>query len=203
MDGDVSFSKIDEVYSGDSCLTISNLESNSQILGDAILKLSASEDSSEIEMDFKITNNNKELLNLFGNFSIEDDYYPLDLTLETNNFEINPFSKIGKNVISNFEGVFNSNISISGNTKNPNFFGSIETSNVAFKIPYLNVRYEIENNSTFFLDDQSFFIDEFKLFNTLTGSNGIISGKISHNIFKNWFLELDINSQNLLILNTS
>ena len=51
---------------------------------------------------------NNELLNLFGNFSIEDDYYPLDLTLETNNFEINPFSKIGKNVISNFEGVFNS-----------------------------------------------------------------------------------------------
>ena len=203
LDGDVSFSKIDEVYSGDSSLTISNLESNSQILGDAILKLSASEDSSEIEMDFKITNNNKELLNLFGNFSVEDDYYPLDLTLETNNFEINPFSKIGKNVISNFEGVFNSNINISGNTKNPNFFGSIETSNVAFKIPYLNVRYEIENNSTFFLNDQSFFIDDFGLYNTLTGSNGIISGKISHNIFKNWFLELDINSQNLLILNTS
>ena len=93
-------------------------------------------------MDFKITNSNKELLNLFGDFSIEDDYYPLDLTLQTNNFEINPFSKIGKDVISNFEGVFNSNISISGNTKNPNFFGSIETSNVAFLIPYLNVRYE-------------------------------------------------------------
>ena len=57
MDGDVSFSKIDEVYSGDSSLTIYNLEANSQILGDAKLKLSASEDSSEIEMDFKITNN--------------------------------------------------------------------------------------------------------------------------------------------------
>lgn len=203
IDGGVSFLKKNEIYSGNSTLLISNLKSNSKDLGDAILKLNASDDSSEIELDFKIINDKKETLGLFGNFSIQENFYPLNLTLKTKDFSIVPFSKIGKNVITDFEGLFNSEITITGNSKNPNFYGNIQTTNLAFKIPYLNVRYEIENNSTFILNDQSFFIDDFNLFNELTNTNGSITGKISHNIFKNWFLELDINTQDLLILNTS
>ena len=141
-------------------------------------------------------------MNLFGSFAIEEDYFPLDMILTTQDFNISPFSKIGKNVINDFEGFFNSEIIIRGNSLNPVFYGSIQTSNVAFHLPYLSVRYEIDNNSTFFLDDQSFFIDDFTLLNKLTETKGIISGKISHNLFKKWFLELDINTDNLLILNT-
>ena len=146
--------------------------------------------------------NNEEKLKISGDFLIEEDSYPLNLTLKSKNFKISPFSKLIKNSISDFEGVFNSEIKISGNTSDPIFYGNIETSNVAFKVPYLNVRYEIEDNSTFFLNDQSFYIDDFNIKNKLTNTFGNISGKISHNLFKNWFLELDINSDNLMILNT-
>lgn len=202
INGNISVTKNDQTYSGDSNVSITNLKANNQDLGSAVLKLNASEDSSQIELDFKINNNQKEKLNLFGSFAIEEDYFPLDMILTTQDFNISPFSKIGKNVINDFEGFFNSEIIIRGNSLNPVFYGSIQTSNVAFHLPYLNVRYEIDNNSTFFLDDQSFFIDDFTLLNNLTETKGIISGKISHNLFKKWFLELDINTDNLLILNT-
>ena len=72
-------------------------------------------------MDFKIINDKKETLGLFGNFSIQENFYPLNLTLKTKDFSIVPFSKIGKNVITDFEGLFNSEITITGNSKNPNF----------------------------------------------------------------------------------
>ena len=54
-------------------------------------------DSSQIELDFKINDNQKEKLNLFGSFAIEEDYFPLDMILTTQDFNISPFSKIGKN----------------------------------------------------------------------------------------------------------
>ena len=202
INGKLFLNQQDEKFSGESNLIISNLMSNNELIGDASLNLIASEDLKKINIDFFVINDFEKKLNLFGDFSIEENYYPLNLTLTSNDFKISPFSNLIKNSISNFEGEFNSEIKITGNSSNPVFYGNIVTSNVAFKVPYLNVRYEIEDNSTFFLNDQSFFIDDFVLTNRLTNTFGNISGKISHNLFKNWFLELDINSKNLMILNT-
>ena len=202
INGNLFLSQIDQKFNGESNLVISALKSNNELIGDASLNLKASEDLKKINIEFFIINDLEKKLNLFGDLSIEDEYYPVDLTLITNGFRINPFSNLIKNSISDFEGEFNSEIKITGSSSNPIFYGNIATSNVAFKVPYLNVRYEIEDNSTFFLNDQSFYIDDFKLTNRLTNTFGNISGKISHNLFKNWFLELDINSENLMILNT-
>lgn len=203
INGNLFLSQIDQKFNGESNLVISGLKSNNELIGDASLNFKASENLKKINIDFFVINDFEKKLNLFGDFSIEENYYPLNLTLTSNNFKISPFSNLIKNSISNFEGEFNSEIKITGNSTNPVFYGNIVTSNVAFKVPYLNVRYEIEDKSTFFLNDQSFYIDDFKLTNRLTNTFGNISGKISHNLFKNWFLELDINSENLMILNTT
>jgi hypothetical protein len=202
INGNFLLNQQNEKFDGESSLIISNLKSNNQLIGDAKLNLNPSKDLKKIDLSFFIVENNEEKLKISGDFLIEEDSYPLNLTLKSKNFKISPFSKLIKNSISDFEGVFNSEIKISGNISDPIFYGNIETSNVAFRVPYLNVRYEIEDNSTFFLNEQSFYIDDFNIKNKLTNTVGNISGKISHNLFKNWFLELDINSDNLMILNT-
>ena len=201
--GDLSIYKNNDKYIGQSTLTIDNLTANNTNIGSAVLELKASDDSKEIELDFRLVKDYEKKIILDGSFSIEDQFYPLDLNLSTYNFDIAPFSGIGKNVINDFNGDFNSNINIIGNSSNPVFKGVINTQNVSFKIPYLNVRYDIENNSSFILNDQSFLIDDFKIFNKKTETNGNLTGKISHKLFKDWFLELDINSENLLILDTN
>ena len=78
---------------------ISNLKSNNQLIGDAKLNLTASEDLKKIDLDFFIIDNNEKKLNISGDFLIEKDYYPLNLTLKSNNFKISPFSKLIKNSI--------------------------------------------------------------------------------------------------------
>ena len=202
INGKLFLNQLNEKFEGESSLIISSLKSNNQLIGDAKLNLIASEDFKKIDLDFLVINNEQEKLKLFGDFSIEKNTYPLNLTLQSNDFSISPFSNLIKNSITDFEGAFNSEIKITGNTSSPVFYGNIVTSNVAFKVPYLNVRYEIDDKSTFFLNDQSFYIDDFLIKNKLTNTTGNISGKITHNLFKNWFLELDINSNNLMILNT-
>ena len=58
-----------------------------------------------------------------GFFKIDDNDYPIDLNVKTNNFLIKPFSAIGEEVLQNFEGYFDSNFNITGTFYKPNFEG--------------------------------------------------------------------------------
>ena len=203
VNGNVDLIKSEEEYQGVSSIKLDNLKANNNVLGTANLNINASNDLKSFKLSFDILENDLKVLNLEGKFSIENDFYPLDLKLTMNDFNIMPFSKIGDNVITNFKGYFNSDILISGNSNTPNFNGEIRTKDVEFLIPYLNVNYKLNNNPKFILTDQTFELNNFNLYNSNTKSIGLLYGKINHNKFKNWFLDLNIDTNNLLILNTN
>ena len=202
INGNIELIKKDDIYKGASSIKIGDLRANNHSLGSADLEINASSDLKSFVMSFDIIKDFEKTLTLKGNFSIEEDFYPLDMKLNMKNFEIMPFSKIGDNVITNFNGLFNSNIYISGNSNSPIFTGEIRTDNVEFLIPYLNVKYELSNNPIFKLKNQSFEINDFNLYNSKTNTIGSLNGIISHNKFKNWLLDLTIDSENLILLDT-
>ncbi len=202
INGELNLNKEKDVYNGKSELTINDLKVNNQDLGIANLDIKASEDLKSFNLSFEILKNSFQNLSLNGKFNIEEGFIPLEMILKSENFDISPFSKLGKNVISDFQGLFNSSILISGTSNSPIFSGLIKTENVSFKIPYLNIQYDLKNNPSFVLEGQSFFINNFTLFNQISNSEGVLNGKISHKKFKDWDLDLKINSDNLMILNT-
>ena len=79
----------------------------------------------------------------------------------------------------------------------------LKPKDVEFLIPYLNVNYELINNPKFNLINQTFELNDFSLYDSKTKSIGSLNGKINHNKFKDWFLDLNIVLNNLLILNTN
>ncbi len=202
VNGKIELIKNDGAYEGTSSLKIDDLKANYKSIGKALLKINASKDLKSFVMNFIVNNDLNETLSLKGNFGIEKDFYPLDLNLKMKNFDINPFSKIGDNVITDFRGYFNSDVIISGNSSEPNFDGIINTKNVEFLIPYLNVNYKLSNNPRFKLKKQEFHLINFNLNNTKTQTIGNLNGIITHNKFKNWNLDLKIETDNLLILDT-
>lgn len=202
INGNIELIKKDDLYKGSSSLKIDDLRANNNSLGSANLQINASNDLKSFVMSFDIIKDSQRTLGLEGNFSIEEDFYPLEMKLNMRNFAIMPFSKIGDNVITNFDGLFNSDISITGNSKTPSFTGEIRTNDVEFLIPYLNVKYKLSNNPVFKLTDQSFKINDFNLYNSKTNTIGSLNGIITHNKFKNWLLDLRIDTENLMILDT-
>mgnify|MGYP001297598693 CR=1 FL=1 len=202
VNGRIELIKKNDIYKGISSLKIDDLKANSTLIGNADLQINASKDLKSFIMDLKVNDDANEILSLSGNFGIEEDFFPLDLSLKMKKFSIAPFSKIGDNVITDFKGYFNSEIAISGNTSKPNFDGFINTESVGFLIPYLNVRYNLSNDPKFILNEQDFKLINFNLNNTQTQTNGNLEGIISHNKFKNWILNLEIDTENLLILDT-
>ena len=203
VNGKVELIKNKDVYKGNSSLKLENLKANSHLLGSANLNINASNDLKSFIMSFNIKNQFEKTLDLNGSFSIEENFYPIDMELNMNNFDIMPFSKLGDNTITDFKGFFNSKILISGNSKTPIFTGKINTRNVEFLIPYLNVNYKLINNPKFNLTNQTFELEDFSLYDSINKSIGSLNGKINHNKFKDWYLDLNINTENLLILNTN
>ena len=130
--GDLILKKELGIYKGNSRLTFENLKANNYDLGSAVLNIEASKDLKSFNLNFDVIKESSKIIELSGNFGVEEEFFPLDMKLTTTNFDISPFSKIGKNVISNFDGLFNSDILISGSSKNPIFSGFINTDNVSF-----------------------------------------------------------------------
>ena len=161
INGELNLNKEKDVYNGKSELTINDLKVNNQDLGLANLDIKASKDLKSFNLSFEILKNSFQNLSLNGKFNIEEGFIPLEMILKSENFDISPFSKLGKNVISDFQGLFNSSILISGTSNSPIFSGLIKTENVSFKIPYLNIQYDLKNNPSFVLEGQSFFINNF------------------------------------------
>ena len=203
VNGKVELIKNNDEYTGSSYLSLDNLKANNNLLGSANLNINSTNDLKSFIMSFNITNKSKKTLDLQGKFSIEEAFYPVDMKLIMRDFDIMPFSKLGDNVITNFKGFFDSKILISGNSETPILSGKIKTKGVEFLIPYLNVNYELINNPEFSLVNQTFNLNDFSLYNSKTKSIGKLNGKINHNKFEDWFIDLNINTDNLLILDTN
>ena len=153
-------------------------------------------------MEFIIKNKRNNIFDLSGVFKIEDDDYPMNFKLITRNFNIAPFSAIGENVLQNFKGYFNSDIDVTGTFYKPIFEGYINAVDSSFDVPYLGLRYGFVDDPTFTLNNQTINIKDFTLNEKKSNTSGIMSGKISHNRLKDWFLDFKIESKNLLALNT-
>ena len=202
INGSIQLEKFDGLYLGSSDVSIESFSANSNVLGNAMLSIDNSKNQDSYNLKFIINNKSKNIFDLAGIFKIEDDDYPMNFKLITKNFNIAPFSAIGENVLQNFEGYFNSNIDITGTFFKPVFEGKINAVNSSFDVPYLGLRYGFVDDPTFTLNDQTININNFILNEKKSNTSGIMSGKISHNRLKDWYLDFKIESNNLLALNT-
>ena len=99
-------------------------------------------------------------------------------------------------------GYFNSDIDVTATFYKPIFEGYINAVDSSFDVPYLGLRYGFVDDPTFTLNNQTINIKDFTLNEKKSNTSGIMSGKISHNRLKDWFLDFKIESKNLLALNT-
>ncbi len=202
INGSIQLEKSDGLYFGSSDVSIESFSANGNVLGNAMLSIDNSKNQDSYNLEFIINKKNKNIFDLTGIFKIEDDDYPVNFKLITKNFNIAPFSAIGEKVLQNFEGYFNSDIDVTGTFFKPVFEGKINAVNSSFDVPYLGLRYGFVDDPTFILNNQTININNFILNEKKSNTSGIMSGKISHNRLKDWYLDFKIESNNLLALNT-
>ena len=197
LDGDFLYEKNSD---NESNLYFKNLTLDKYILGD--LDLNVNHNQKEFKFKSFLKNNSKVRLTTFGSFIYDGIDQKLDLIAKFDNLSINSLNIFGKNNINNIRGDITGLIEIKNVLNTPEYTGDIYFNNSGLYVPYTEVDYTFDNKSKVSLINNQFIFSDIFFSDTKFNSRGVLNGIISHRNFKNWLLDLNIDSERLLVLNT-
>jgi hypothetical protein len=203
-DGSVKIQRKDNRTFPAASLNIQDFSVNETVFGPLSTDVLGNEDLSEFLVNGHIGDQKNEQLRILGKVISRQDSTALDLLASFNGFDVAPFSPLGKDIIHRIKGRLFGNAKITGLIDKPQIDGSLSWSNGGLGIPYLGVVYDFAPSETLLLKGQEFVFQNFSLIDPLYKSKALLRGEISHSAFKDWKLNLFVESPNsrFLLLNT-
>lgn len=190
-------------YLPNSTITIDNFKVNDFELGSFNASIEGNDDLTNYLVDITIKDDASKSFSAYGNINVARYNSNIDVDLTFNKFNLVPLNPLLQDVLSNIRGEVSGKTRVSGNLKRPEINGELVANNAGFKIPYLNVDYDIADNTVIALKNQSFIFNKLQLTDTKFKSKGQLNGSLSHVNLSDWSLNFDLSTPRLLILNTS
>ncbi len=202
INGSLNLKTVDNQTLPYADLTVNYFSINDDFYGDLTLK--AESDVSNKVYDFDIELINSDLLNFIskGSIDFEPDSPTIIASVEFDKFRMNAFSPMGKDVLKNIRGYATGEALITGELKNPSIDGELNLVEAGIEIPYLNVNYNFLGNTKVNLYKQTFEFEPIDVQDDLMKTKGTLKGTITHKGFKEWNMDLELSTDNLLVLNT-
>ncbi|WP_299671699.1 translocation/assembly module TamB domain-containing protein [uncultured Polaribacter sp.] len=202
LSGHLDFVQKEGIYSPEASLTVKGFEVNNFNQGDLFINVKGENSYEKYSVNLSIENKDVKSIAATGALDFSTERPIIDLNVYLEEFKLDAFSPLGQDVLSSLRGTATGDFTVRGFLNNPDMEGALTLKNAGLKFPYLNVDYDFEGASIIRLSEQSFIFEDFKILDTKNKTRGILKGDISHNNFKQWFLNLKIQSNNLLVLDT-
>ena len=202
INGDLNFKQKRGVYQPFGTLSIEDFSINDASQGNLNMRLKAEDSYKEYIVQMDLISDSYKNLSATGVIDLTPTIPQIDLDVQMDSFQLNAFSPLGKNVLTKIRGVADGSFKVSGPLSNPNMDGALYLRNLGLKFPYLNVDYNFVNSPKIQLDKQSFVFENLELSDSKLNTTGFMNGTIQHSGFKNWELDLKIDSDKLLVLDT-
>ena len=204
VNGTLNVFQKDGIYLPSSNLGIDDFSINGIRMGDLTMGIVGNKDLTDFVVNTQITDNGIEKLGVVGNILNQGEMPQAELLANFRNFDLEPFSPLGEGVIDHIRGYVNGSARISGDVDNPSINGLLTLDDAGIGVPYLNVDYSFAPNSRVRLTEQTFDFEEIALTDVAEKTKATIDGTIKHSYFKDWVLDLNVDTNNdrLLILDT-
>ncbi|MDU8887004.1 translocation/assembly module TamB domain-containing protein [Yeosuana sp. MJ-SS3] len=190
------------VYLPNSSVTIDDFIVNDYHLGSFDAKIKGNESLTNYVVDISIKDDIAQSFKAFGNINVVKNASTIDVDLDFNDFNLEPLNPFGQGVISNIRGIIDGRAKVVGSLKKPDIIGQLTLNETGLSVPYLNIDYQIKDNSKVKLEDQSFIFDNVELTDTAFNTKGLLDGYLNHDNLSEWALGLTISSPRILVLNT-
>ncbi|TYA59154.1 translocation/assembly module TamB [Formosa maritima] len=189
-------------YLPNSTITIDNFVVNDLALGSFNAKIVGNDNLTDFNVDIKIKDDISQSFAAYGDIHLEGEASTIDVGLKFNYFSLEILNPFLVDILEDIRGDVSGIARVTGNLNKPDINGDLKLNNSGFEIPYLNVDYIFDENSTVSLTNQSFIFNTLKLTDTKFDTKGILNGSISHTNFSKWKLDLDVETSNLVVLDT-
>ncbi len=201
INGEVHLTKYRNNTLPSAVLGIKNFKLNNNLLGDLNLKVSALP-GKHIFVDMTVLKESVQSLKLLGYVDMKKQTPGLSANLVLNDFSVKPLQNLFKETFGNIRGKISGRVKVSGQMKNLSFDGKLFTNDLGLKILALNTDYKFKNQTVVYLHDQTFELKNARFIDTRYKTEAGLTGTIRHHNFENWHLDLNIDTDNLLVLDT-
>ena len=152
-------------------------------------------------VDYKIFNSNDIFLKSEGLISIVENKFFSDISLNFKKFDLSFLSKLGKDRVKEVEGNVSGIVNLSGFLNKISANGYLILDEGSIFLPYTNVTYKFNPLTYVNLYENTFDFKDIDFYEDVIETSGTLNGSINHENFKNWSLDFQIDSNNLLIFN--
>ena len=125
----------------------------------------------------------------------------IDIDFIFEDFDISFIEKIGSNTMTGISSNVSGEVNLWGKSNNIQHNGKLYLDQSKFNVPYLNIEYFLSDKSEIDLYNQNFEFNNVNISTDSISSSTSLEGRITHQDFKNWNLDLDFKSDRLFILN--
>ena len=204
IDGDIKIKQenIDQ-YKPSANIFIDDFVFNDQKLGDFTFKVTGDEKFRRFKVDANVLDSGAEKFNLAGTIDFQEHKKgKLDLEVTLDKFHMAPLEKVLGNIFKNIRGYASGKTLVEGNLSDPEINGRMYLTDAGMKIPFLGVDFDMEQNASIDVTENQFLLRHIKLTDTKHHTTAYIDGSVRHKRMQDWFLDVDVNSNNMLILDT-
>jgi len=202
VNGTLHFLQKENFYYPKSTVVIDGVEINDVAFGDLNLEINGNEDLTKYKINTTLINQSVKSINAVGEIDVTGEEPQIYLNVDLQDFNLHAFSPFGGDNITNIRGFVSGYAQVTGAYNSPNLLGRLNLKESGMKIPYLNTDFNIENNTQVVITKDKFDIAATKITDTKYNTSGVLSGNATHTNFGNWKLDLNITTDNLLVLDT-
>ena len=202
VNGNLNILQKKGLYYPSSNITIDAIDFNKISLGNMVIDIKGNSELTRYDLITTLTNGNIKSINTIGYIDASSDNAKIDLDIELNKFDLNTISPFGGNVINTIRGNLSGSGKITGELKSPNIFGDFKIVNGGLKVPYLNIDFSLGSVTNLFITKEKLEIENTTITDSKYLTKGLLSGLATHTNFRNWKLDLSIDSDNIVALDT-
>ena len=202
VNGNLDLLQENGAYLPVSNLVIDSFAVNDITLGRLDLKVEGNESLTNYDIDTRLVSDGFESLGATGNINVTQDAPSIDMDVNLRRLNMAAFSPLGGIVLSDIRGLASGRAKVTGDYRNPSIDGELLLRNAGLRVPYLNTDYDFRGTARVELNEQQFKFIPIELEDTKYQTRGTLSGTISHRAFRDWNLDLDINTDRMLVLDT-
>ncbi len=202
LNGDVKLTSITKSPGVDAALTIDSLMMNKTLVGDVSIKSTLDSKRDAAKVGLKIKNRGLETMNIAGIYNIgkNGDSDNLDFDVKMDKTEAIIFEPFIKDLVSDMKGTVSADLKLTGKPSNPALNGSLSLNNTGLTVNYLKTAYTV--NDKLNVSNSVINIDKMIL-TDYRGGKGEANGKVDLNNLSNPTLDVTLDANNLMALNTT
>ncbi|RCH53631.1 translocation/assembly module TamB [Mucilaginibacter hurinus] len=201
LNGKVTLSAITKTPEVDANLNIDTLTMNQTLVGNVKITSSLDNQSKKAIVRLNILNRGLETMDIEGAYSLEKNAENvLDFDINMNQTEAIIFTPFISNLVSDVKGTVSTSLKLTGTPQKPALNGDVTLNNTGVTVNYLKTAYTL--NDKLSVENSVIKLNKLAIKDTKKGK-ATATGTVDLNNISNPALDIDVNAENLMALNTT